>query len=391
MKKLLIAVLCMVLVLGMSACGNNAEVEDVESGSTEVVEKQGDTVEVTDVRGRTVEVPREIKTAYYPYYYENLLTICGEDIFNTITATSVYDTEHYSKTMWDLLMEKAPGFTDMEDVGSTINGDFDLEKLISLNPDVAILANYQYSVIGDEGISNLEQAGIPVVFIDYTLLTPEAHIDSTLILGKVFNKEDRAKELADQYKEKTDKIAEIVKNIPKDKRKTVYLEVRSSLKSYKDYGKAYGNDGMLSLMAGYAGAENIFADVQGSVDPDPEFLFESDPDFMFIDGGNFDDNSLGIKTGYTVDSETTKETLTDLVKGREGWENLSSVKNKNVYTIDNDIMRTLKDYVIIEYIGKQLYPEEFKDFDPEKETEEFIKKYVPLLPADSCFFQQLGE
>jgi len=67
---------------------------------------------------------------------------------------------------------------------------------------------------------------------------------------------------------------------------------------------------------------------------------------------------------------------------------LDAVKEKRVYALDNDIMRTLHDYVLIEYIGKALYPETFKDFDPVKEQKEFLEKYVPQFPADSIFMTQ---
>lgn len=51
-------------------------------------------------------------------------------------------------------------------------------------------------------------------------------------------------------------------------------------------------------------------------------------------------------------------------------------------------MRTMRDYVLAEYIAKTAYPDYCKDLDPEKENREFIEKYLPILPADSCFFAQ---
>lgn len=381
MKKIFAIILILMLSISMAGCGKKSTDDETKTKK-----------EITDVRGRKVSIPSEVKTAYYPYYYENLLTICGEDIFTKISATSVYDTEFYSKTMYDLLKEKAKGFKDMKDVGSTLRDDFDLEKLISIKPDVAIFANYQYDSIGEEGLKNLEEAGIPVVFIDYTLLTPEAHVESTKILGEIFGKEDRAKELIEQYEQRVKKIEDIVKKIPDDKRKTAYLECRSSLKSYKEYGRVYGKKGMMTQMAGYAGIKNIYDDaIENLGDPDPELLFKRDPDALFIDGANFNENSLGVFTGYTIKKDETGKTLSELVEGRPGWDNLTAVKNKQVYAIDNDIMRTMRDYVIIEYMGKALYPEEFAEFDPVKENREFIEKYVPFLPSDSAFFMKLGE
>lgn len=381
MKKIISILFIMVLAISIVGCSKDNDKD-----------KKEEMMSITDVRGRTVEIPKEIKSAYYPYYYENLLTICGEDIFTKISATSRYDTEFYSKTTYDIIKEKAKGFKDVKDVGTTIKDNFDIEKLISLKPDVVILGNYQYDSIGEEGIKNLKNAGIPTVFIDYTDVTPKAHIESTKILGKIFNKEKRAKELTDQYEQKVKKISDIVKKIPKENRKSVYLECRGSLKSYKDYGRVYGKKGMLTEMANYAGLKNIYDDaIENLGDPDPELLFKKDPDAMFIDGGNFNSNGLGLKTGYTVKENETRETLSAMIKNRKGWEHLKAVKNNQVYAIDNDIMRTLRDYVIIEYMGKALYPKEFSEFDPVKENREFIEKYVPILPSDSTFFMKAGK
>ncbi|MBS4872600.1 MAG: ABC transporter substrate-binding protein [Peptoniphilus sp. oral taxon 375] len=382
MKKFKLFPILLVMVL-LVACQPKQATDEPQDGDKK-------TVTLTDVRGRQVTIPQPIKRAYYPYYYENLMAVGGEDIFEKIVATSTYDTENYSKTFWNILKEKAKGFNDIQDIGSTFQDNFDVEKLISLKPDVVILANYQYEAIGENQIQALEAVGIPVVFIDFTDLSEETHYKSLTILGQVFGQEERAQELMDNYKEKMQNLRDIVAKIPEDEVKTAYFELHFNSPTFKEYGMTYGRNGMMGYMAQAAKVENIFNDIYDkNGDANPELLFSKNPDLIFLDGGNFGgENTVFIRTGFTVDPKDTQKTLADLVQAREGWQELKAVQNKNVYAVDNDIMRTMRDYVLAEYIAKTAYPDYCKDLDPEKENREFIEKYLPILPADSCFFAQ---
>ena len=130
MKKAALILGCMLLVGGCAKAQSTSEESSSAASAQSEVSTEAKSAEsseaaqgektIKDVRGREVTIKLPVKTAYYPYYYENLLTICGEDIFEKITCTSFYDTEYYSKTMWDIMMEKTPGFKNMQDVGSTL-------------------------------------------------------------------------------------------------------------------------------------------------------------------------------------------------------------------------------------------------------------------------------
>ena len=362
-----------------------------EQGSSQVnTKKEKTSVTLTDVRGRKVTIPQPVQRVYYPYYYENLLAVGGEDIFTKIIATSAYDTENYSKTFWDILMNKAKGFKDVQDIGSTFQDDFDLEKLISLKPDLVILANYQYEGIGENQIKTLEDLNIPVVFIDFSDLSEQSHYESLKILGKVFNQEARAQELIDNYKEKLQTLKNTLSSIPEDQLKSAYFELRFNSPNFKDYGMTYGKNGMMGYMSQIASVKNIFDSIYDkNGDANPEHLFKENPDLIFLDGGNFGGkNTVFIRTGFTVDEKDTQKTLHELIHAREGWPQLKAYKNNQIYAVDNDIMRTMRDYVVAEYLAKVAYPDYCQDIDPIKDNQEFIKKYLPILPHDSCFFTQ---
>ena len=48
----------------------------------------------------------------------------------------------------------------------------------------------------------------------------------------------------------------------------------------------------------------------------------------------------------------------------------------------------MKDYVLIEYMAKSLYPELFTDLKPEKNLQDFNEKYLPDLADKDSFLAQ---
>ncbi|MCK8627615.1 ABC transporter substrate-binding protein [Fructobacillus cardui] len=343
---------------------------------------------IEDVRGRRVRVPKKVTRAYYPYYYQNLLSVAGPDAFEKVVATSTFDTANYSGVLYNLLKERSAGFDQAQDVGSTLKGSFDIEKLIALNPDVVILTNYQYDGIGEGDIKHLDELGIPVIFIDYTDLSPAAHYQSTTILGQVFDTQNRAKALNQNYQRHITNVAQRLKLVKKKKR--VCLEQRSSGASFAEYGKAYGDGMLMGTLAKAAGADNIYRDqIQTTGDVNPEFLFAQDPDVIFIDGTNYaDPRSVSLKVGYGISPKETQQSLAKLVAQRPGFSQLKAVQSGQLYALDNHLMRTMKDYVLIEYMAKSLYPELFTDLKPEKNLQDFNEKYLPDLADKNSFLAQ---
>lgn len=350
-----------------------------------------DVVMVTDIMGNEVEIKRPVKSVYYPYYYEMLLTIVGPDAFTKVSCTSVYDTKEYSKTIYEVFEENVEGFKDMVDIGSTFTDNFSIEKLLEIKPDVAIFAAYQLEGITEENLETIKKAGIPIVIIDFSDMSIEGHIESARIIGQIFGVEDRVRELADNYIAQIEDVRDRVKDIKYDERRSILLEQLHSINKYEEYGESYGKNGMMGILAEYAKADNIYADIYDrSGEINPEYLFEKNPDVILLDSGNyFDESKETVNIGLTIDEETVQRTGKKLVDSRKGWDNLKAVQNNEVYIVDNDLMRTLRDYTIVQFIGKILYPELFEDVDPAQNNKEFLEKYLPSIPSDSVYMTRI--
>ncbi len=60
------------------------------------------------------------------------------------------------------------------------------------------------------------------------------------------------------------------------------------------------------------------------------------------------------------------------------------MKNHGVHGIYHGGARTLSDYVYAQYVAKQLYPDAFKDVDPQQNLRDFYEKWLPVK-ADGVF------
>ena len=372
-KKLIVGLMAAALTLSSAAVCSAEEAKD--------------SVTLTDTLGREVTVELPIENAYLGFYYENFLAVVGPDAFTKVGVTSLYDTDGYFATLSEVFRENVDGYADMVDIGSTENDTFDVEKLIEEDPDVAIVGNYQYETIPD-AMDKLEEAGIPVVCIDYSSATEEMHTLSTQILGQLFQCEDRAQEILDLYLGRISEVKERVAEVAE--KRTCFHEFDSTISSYSELGQSDYKDKLTGQYLADAGAQDLAADMSGDgwgVHLDLEYVLDQDPDTWFIIGGEAaGDDSDGVLMGYNVTEEELLASAEGMVEARPGFENIAAVKNNEIYCIDNGTLRTLRDYVVIEYMAKCLYPELFEDVDPIADYKEYGEKYLPSIPQDGIFF-----
>ena len=69
---------------------------------------------------------------------------------------------------------------------------------MALKPDVLILAEWQYQTIGSE-LPKLEQAGIPIIVVDFNAQSVERHTQSAKILGNLQVPKNEQNKIADEY------------------------------------------------------------------------------------------------------------------------------------------------------------------------------------------------
>ncbi len=246
-------------------------------------------------------------------------------------------------------------------------GKDDPEKIIAINPQVILKtgASGQPTATNSADAEALQnKTGIPVVMFPYGSLKNEeqkAQMYSSLrIMGKVVDKQERAEEIINYINATMKDLENRTADIPESERKTVYVGGVSSA----------GAHGIISTEPAYApflwvNAKNVAAGMgTDHADIAKEALVDWDPEYIFIDVGTLQLGNEGAIGELKNDTSLT---------------GLSAVKNKKVYgVIPYNYYSTNYESVLANayFIGKVLYPDRFKDIDPEAKADEIYTFFL---------------
>ena len=153
-------------------------------------------VEVEDVMGRKVSLRLPASRIVLGFYPEDYLAVAGEGGADRLVGMSRGWFVKSRPAIWSLYVASLPQLAKVPDLGNVQDQSFSIEKTLAVKPDLLILAKWQYEALGPD-LPRFEQAGIPVMVIDYNAQTLERHMESSLLLGKVTGQEARAQHMAD--------------------------------------------------------------------------------------------------------------------------------------------------------------------------------------------------
>lgn len=342
---------------------------------------QAEDITVTDTLGREVTVPHGAERVLLGFYFEDFYAIVGDGAYDRVVAISRDTWEGWRNTQWQAYLEVNPNIENLIDIGEVDSGTFNIEAAIASNPDVAILAAWQYRGLG-ETVDKLEAAGIPVVVADYNAQTVEKHVASTLLIGQVMATEDRAQQLASEYEAAVaDVIARVATTTERPK---VYVELGS--KGPAEVGNSYAGT-MWAGVIEMAGGVNI---AEGQIERwgplNPEYVLASAPEVILIPGSGWAGRENAVLLGFGIGEDLTQSRLQPYA-GRPGWNALPAIQNGNLFTVYHGGARTLYDYAFLQYVAKALHPEAFADVDPIETHRDFYRRYL-LIEADGTFMAQ---
>ena len=330
---------------------------------------------ITDVLGRQIQLDLPAQRVVIGFYGEDYMAIGGEASYDHVVGMSKGIWEQWRPNNWAMYIKHRPSLETLPEVGKVDTQTFSVEKVISLKPDVLLLAEWQYQALTAE-IPRMEQAGIKVVVVDYNAQTVERHVQSTLIIGQLTGQEKRAKEIADNYVRDTqlvlDRLAKA--NLPKPK---VYVEY--GFTGPDEYGYTFGEN-MWGKMAMLAGGDNIAAPfIKWWGHLNPEQVLAARPDVIFLTGTEFGKDSRSTLMGEGIDREAAKARLKGF-ESRLGWDSLPAVQHHRIYGIYHYGSRSIMDASMLQFMAKSMYPELFKDLNPEQSYLDFYAKYLPVKP-----------
>ncbi|HHF3022731.1 ABC transporter substrate-binding protein [Vibrio diabolicus] len=340
-----------------------------------------DITTVTDVLGREVTFDAPAKRAVVGFYPEDYMAIGTEAAYDNVVGMSKYIWQARSAN-WELYVKHRPSLDKIPEIGRVDTNTFSAEKVISLNPDVLMLADWQYKGLGSE-IERIEDAGISVVVVDYNAQTLERHLKSTQLIGVITGQEERAEKIANEYKQNLEMITQRLESANLEKPK-VYTEYGAA--GVNEVGYTFGKN-MWGAIATMAGGDNIsapFVEWWGKLNP--EQIIVANPDVIVMTGYESGSSDDAMVMGQGVDEELAKQRLAGF-KQRIGWSSIAAVKNNRMYAAYHGACRTILDGAMLQFYAKAMYPEQFKDLDPKQAYLDFYAKYLPVTPSGSFVTQ----
>ncbi len=310
-------------------------------------------ITVVDAAGRNLELnlPANRVAVHYPYILEIMQALDAAD-----KVVAVPD----NVLMFGKLFER---FADAIKIGqgagpgSKINMEALLKaqpELIFVHPGTANQLNLQ---------ERLRPFNIPVVAVDVTSLdTLERNIQ---IIAKILGKEKEASRLIKLINSNLKIVDERVKKISSDKRVRVYPEF------FTDFYiciKGFTGDPIVTRAGGINIGRDLAANIVSS-----EWVIKENPDVILKTQLPY-----LMPSGLDVKKSQGMETLRKQIMERSAWDKIKAVKDGKVYIINSDLWAGPRVWLGTIYTVKALYPDRFKDIDPEKIHKEYLSNFMNI-------------
>ena len=205
----LATVLLLVVSMIMTACGGPADTKKDAAQS-------GKQIEITDVTGQkvTLKKPAErvvVQLSASGGAFLTMAALQGKDVAKTIVGIDPYLSK-LRTDMWDRYKSEVPELEKIPLIGNVNDKTFDVEKVISLNPDVIFMPLYFKDQYESDYKPKIDAAGIPTIYIDYHAEKLENHQKSIDAIGKALGKEERAAEINKFYTERLTRVMDRISN-----------------------------------------------------------------------------------------------------------------------------------------------------------------------------------
>ena len=369
----LVTVFLLIVSMLIAACGGPSETKKDTAQNNKPIE-------ITDVTGRTVTLKKPAERVVLQWSgaggpFFTISALMGKDTPKVIAGmdTSLQD---YRADMWKHFTAEMPELAKIPVVGTIGDKTFNVEQVISLNPDVIFTPVDLKEQYESDAKPKLDAAGVQTIYIDYHAEKLESHQKSIEAIGKALGKEERAAEISKFYTDRVTRVLDRVSKINKPK-PTVYLEV--GMNGPEEFGNSFSSNYSWGALATMAGADVITKDVIKKTSPiNPEFILEKNPDIIMIMGSYWPKKPTSMRLGFEATEASSQELLKAFTTERQGWSELKAVEDKQVYSAHHGLPREVFDAAVFEYLAKTFYPEEFKDVDPEATLKEFYDKFLPF-------------
>lgn len=318
-KKLISALLILVMVIGITACGGQTQ---TEAEKTRIF---------TDSAGREVEIPVDIDAIAPsgPLAQIVLYTACPDKLAGIAVdfsdnAKQLIDKKYWGMTRFGQFYGK--------------NASLNMEALIEADPDVIVDIGEAKSTVVEDMDGLQQQLNIPVVFIEATLDTMD---EAYAMIGDLIGDTTDTDTLGAYCKEVSSKADEICLNLSDENKVTVYQALGDTGLNTNASGSFQAE--VIDKIGGKNVAEVEIVSTGGGSEVSMEQVMVWNPDVILADS---DDLYQYITTDST-------------------WAELDAVKNGRVYKtpdVPYSVMGnppSVNRVMGILWLGNILYPEQY--------------------------------
>lgn len=320
LKRLTVLFLLSIFSVLVIACGATEETNQETTTDQADTEVTSFPLEVTDATGKNVTLEEEPETivSTIPSNTEILFAL---DLSERVIG--VTENDNYPEDV-----------ADIEKVGDY---NINVEKVISLDPDL-VLAHESSANSSLEAFEQIEDADIPVYFVQ-DAQSIEATYESILEIGTVTGAIDNAEKLVEEMKDAFAEIEKIAKGIPEEDKKSVIFEVSPEPEIYTGGQGTFFHE-LIELI----GAKNAAGDLEGWAQIDAEAIVDFNPDVIITLYGNYVEDAI------------------DQVKARDGFNDITAIKEDAVYDLDEDTISRPGPRLVdgARNLGESVYPDYFK-------------------------------
>jgi iron complex transport system substrate-binding protein len=218
------------------------------------------------------------------------------------------------------------------DIGSSFEA-LNAELIVSFQPDLVLAAE----INTPEQVKQLEDLGLTVYFLKNPVTLEEMYTNLEIV-AQLTGHETEAAVLIESLKARVAAVDE--KIAPISSRPSIFYELDAT-----DPAKPYtaGKGTFINLLIDRAGGFNIASDIDGYPQLSLEQVVAADPAFIILGDAAY---------GVTPES----------IASRPGWENLSAVKNNQIFPFDDNLVSRPGPRLVdaLEELAKLMRPELFQ-------------------------------
>lgn len=390
-KKIIALMMSLVLLFSLVACSPNVENEKVQNSDDTSVVKDVDSKEDTatktkDTNNKSDEKPSENESGTHIVidYLGNEVEVPNKIeriVIDQIPILSTYMAYFEGRTPYLVgfsgSFKETISQTVLKDISPELNeasetvyaqSDLNIEEIVKLNPDVIF-----YNANNKKHAEILKKSGIPAVGFATigggTTADPiNRQIEWLRLLEQVFNEPGKMDSFIQEINSISQEIESKIAEIPTEKRPSAMILFRFQKGILQVAGKGIFGDFWLQRL----GVKNAAVGAKGFAQVSFEQVYEWNPDILFLNGRG-------------LSKISREDVLNNQVEGAD-FSPLKAFNDKRVYRTDLGMWNWFTPNpdapLVLAWLAKETYPEEFKDYDLHGKVKEYYKKFYNYELSD---------